>query len=254
VKRAACVAALAAALATAACSGGSANGAGSDQTVRVYAASSLTEAFTALARSFEDAHPGVRVALTFGASSSLVTQVEEGAPADVLATADGDTMEEAVAAGAAEGPTAVARNRLTILVEPGNPRRVRALADLADPDLTLVLCAVEVPCGRLAAAALEGAGVDATPRSLEENVKGVVAKVILGEADAGLVYETDARAVAGRADAVAFAGADDPSLQATATAAVVASSARRPLARSWIRFVTSATGRKTLTSLGFRAP
>ncbi len=224
----------------------------SPRTIRVLAASSLTEAFTVLARRFEATNQGVEVSLSFGGSSSLVTQVREGAPADVLATADESTMAVAVDGGLVGPPTKVATNRLTIVVEPGNPKGVTALADLARPDLLVVLCAPVVPCGRYAGLALTSAGVTVSPRSLEENVKGVVAKVALGEADAGIAYETDARAATGKVEGIAFAGRDDAALAAVAQAAVVRDAAAPDLARAYLELLTSAEGRKTFVALGFR--
>jgi len=238
------------ALALAGCGGGG----GGSRRLTVLAASSLTEVFSELGRQFERAHPGVEVAFGFASSSSLAEQVVQGAPADVFAAADEASMARAVAAGRARDPRVVARNRLAIVVAPGNPAGLSSLADLARPGLVVVLCAPEAPCGRLAAAALDRAGVALEPASREPNVKAVVAKVVLGEADAGIAYETDVRAAGARVQGVAVAGVDDPSLEAVYATAVVAGTADAPLARSWVDFVASPAGQAALARAGFRTP
>ena len=213
--------------------------------ITVLAAASLADPLTELAAAFEAAE-GVDVALRFGGSSALVAQVNEGAPADVLVTADETTM---AALDASVEPTVIARNRLAIAVERGNPKDISGLGDLDRPDVVLVLCAAEVPCGRLAALALDRAGVDAEPASLEENVKGVVSKVALGEADAGIVYATDVRG----ADAVAI-DADDPDLEAVYPMTVLERGEHAALADAWVDFVAGPEGRAVLVAHGFLAP
>lgn len=215
-------------------------------TLTVLAASSLTEAFDELGRTFEAGHPGAHVAFTFAASSTLARQVVEGSPGDVLATADEATMAVVVAAGrTAAGPVVFARNRLAVAVAPGNPERVAGLADLARPGLTVVLCAPEVPCGRAAARALERAGVGGVrPASLEENVKAVVSRVALGEADAGLVYATDVRGPG--IDAVAV-----PDSQNVSTAYPVATLRDTAAARAWVDHLLSPGGQEVLARYGF---
>jgi molybdate transport system substrate-binding protein len=185
-------AALAAALsvvAVAACGSGRPADAGGSGTVTVFAAASLTEAFTRLARDVEAESPGTTVTLVFGASSTLARQVVDGAPADVLATASPATMTTAVDAGAAEQPRTFARNRLQIAVPAGAPDV--GLADFADRERTLALCAPQVPCGAAAGAVFAAAGVSPQPDTLERDVKAALAKVRLGEVDAALVYRTD---------------------------------------------------------------
>lgn len=252
--RRAAAAAIALALAALGACGGSGASSSGTTTVRVLAASSLTEAFTELERAYEADHDGVDVVLTFGGSSALATQVAEGVPADVLATADAETMDRVVAAGDAATPVVVARNRPALVVEAGNPLGLRALGDLARPDVVTVLCAPEVPCGRIAARAFEQAGVTVAPRSLEENVKGVVAKVALGEADAGIAYVTDVRAAAGKVDGVSFPGADAPTLTSAYPMAVLSEAAEKAAAKEWIAYVRSAPGQRVLADHGFLAP
>ena len=217
--------------------------------ITVLAAASLQEPFTELGRRFEDRHPGTSVRFSFDASSTLARQVEAGAPADVLATADRPTMAPLADAGLVTAPAVLARNRLAIIVARGNPHRVRSLADLGPGELDVVLCAPDVPCGRLAATALARAGVEVRPRSLEPNVKGVVAKVTLGEADAGLVYLTDLRAAGGRAE-----GVEIPAEQNVVTeypVAMVRSAPNPAAAARFVDLARSDEGRKVLAAAGF---
>lgn len=220
--------------------------------VTVFAASSLTDAFDSLTTAFEAEHPGITVTVNTGASSELAAQILQGAPADVFAAADTTNMQKVVDAGAAADPVTFATNRLAIMVEPSNPRQVTSLADLARPDLAVVLCAPEVPCGRYAAQVLGDAGVQVTPKSLEQNVKAVVTKVTAGEADAGIVYWTDVLAARGAA-----AGIEIPAeLNVTATypIAVTKDAADAAAAQAFVAFVTSPAGRSVLDGFGFGAP
>ncbi len=219
--------------------------------MRVFAASSLTDGFGAMAEAFEAAHPGLRVTFSFAASSALAQQVAAGAPADVVATADEVTMRTLTDNGEAIDPRTVARNRLTILVGRGNPRRITGLADLARPNTVVVLCAPEVPCGRLTRAALHAAGVNVEPESHEENVRAVAAKVVLGEADAGIVYATDARAVGDDAEPVEVDIAARPELEAVYAIAVTRKAENPAGARAWVDFVLSAEGQAVLGRMGF---
>jgi molybdate transport system substrate-binding protein len=205
VTRASRAVALAAALfALAACGGGDgldgpAAGAGTSSdvavngTVTVLAAASLTEAFEELGERLADEYPDLEVVFSFGPSSGLVEQVLAGAPADILATADARTMDRAVDGGAVAGePTIFARNRLALIVPAGNPGEVAGLADLAREDLRIAVCAPEVPCGAAGKRLLDAAGVTASPDTLATDVKEAASLVALGEADASLVYLTDA--------------------------------------------------------------
>ena len=221
--------------------------------VTVFAAASLTESFTRLGKDFEVAHPGTTVAFNFAGSSALATQIAQGAPADVFAAASPATMKTVTDAGdAADTPVTLARNRLVIAVPKGNPARVGGLADLTRPGVKVALCAEQVPCGAAARKALDAAGARLTPATLEQDVKGALAKVKLGEVDAALVYRTDVRAAAADLDAVEFpesAGAinDYP--------IVVLKQAGNPAgARAFVDFVRSEAGRAVLTGAGFQAP
>jgi molybdate transport system substrate-binding protein len=219
----------------------------------VSAAASLTAAFQAVAAEFERAHSGVDVKLNFAGSPALVKQIEEGAPVDVFAAADEANMKRVVEAGKVAGaPRSFAGNRLAILVRKGNPERIASLADLARPGLVVALCAPLVPCGRYAREAFAKAGV-AVPASSEElDVKAVVTKVSLGEADAGIVYETDVRAAAGSAQGVDIPEASN--VVATYPIAVLAEAPHREAAEAFVAFVTGARGRAILEGFGFAAP
>jgi molybdate transport system substrate-binding protein len=225
-------------------------------TLRVFAASSLTEAFTELGQAFEADHPGVQVTFNFAASSALAQQLNEGGSADVFVSADEANLRKVTDAGSADAASTqvIARNRLSILVEPGNPKAIKGLSDLAKADVVTVLCAPEVPCGKYAAAALTKAGVTVKPASLEENVKGVVSKVTLGEADAGIVYVTDVRAAKGKAEGVDIELADDPALEAVYPMAGTSRAANAKAAAVWRTFVVSEEGQAVLAKYGFLAP
>lgn len=218
--------------------------------LRVSAASSLTEVFTELAAAFEEDHPGVEVVVTFGGSPALVTQVREGSPTDVLVTADESSMERAVAAGDVRESVVIARNRMALVIEAGNPRGITGVDALARSDVTVAVCAPAVPCGRLAREVLEDAGVDLVPVSSEENVKAVLTKVVLGEVDAGLVYETDARAAGAGVERVRLPpGADERST--AYLAAVTAGADATDLAAQWVALLRSPAGRRALEGHGF---
>ena len=156
------------------------------------AAASLAAAYTEIGDAFETEHPGANVVLSFDASSALVTQINEGAPADVFASADEANMTKLTDAGGNAGePQIFATNSLQIIVGSGNPKGITGVADLAQPGLLYVTCAPEVPIGKYAAEVLTAANVTVTPVSFEQNVKGIVTKVTADEADAGIVYKTD---------------------------------------------------------------
>lgn len=219
----------------------------------VFAAASLTAAFTDAEAAFEDQYPGVDVVANFAASSALVTQIGEGAPVDVFASADLASMAKLTAAGEARGePVVFATNRLEIVVEDGNPLGITGVADLADPDVILAICAPEVPCGAYAATVFEQAGVTVRPDTLEENVTSVVTKVTTGEADAGLAYASDVLAVADAVDGVAIP--TEHNVLAEYPIAVTAEAPNPVAARAWIEFVTGAAGQAILASYGFTAP
>lgn len=219
----------------------------------MFAAASLTDAFTAAGEAFEAANGGLSVEFSFDASSALVTQITEGAPADVFASADLPTMTKLTDTGLnGSDPVRFATNPLTIIVPRGNPGRVTAVEDLANPDLTVVLCAGEVPCGNYASRILDAAGVEVSPASLEENVRGVVTKVTAGEADAGIVYVTDVTAAGDGAESVEIA--EDVNVLAEYPIATVAESDNQEAAQAFIDFLTGAGGQAILADHGFGPP
>jgi len=219
--------------------------------ITVLAASSLTDAFNELGRQFQAAHPGIAISFSFGASSTLAQQVNAGAPADVLATADEPTMQTAVNGGSVGAPAVFAHNRLALMVAKGNPKNIRSLADLARPGLIVVLCAAEVPCGRFGLQALDKAGVKVTPASLEANVRGVASKVALGEADAGIVYVTDVRAGGDKVEGVTIPNAQN--VLAAYPIATVRAAKNAALANAFVAYVRSADGQQVLARAGFEA-
>ena len=189
---------------------GSARPSGLSGTITVFAASSLNAVFTTIGADFEKSHPGTMVRFSFAGSSSLAAQIQEGALGDVFASADQPNMQKLVQAGlTAESPMVFARNDLEIVVGKGNPKHIASLADLARSGLVVVLCAPAVPCGHYAAQALQKAGVSVKPASQEADVKSVLSKVALGEADAGIVYVTDLKAAGQSVEGVAIAPALD---------------------------------------------
>ncbi len=229
-----------------------AGGDGISGELTVFAAASLTESFTRIGQDFEAAHQGVKVTFSFAGSSALATQINQGAPADVFASAAPVNMTTVTDAGNGDGePTVFVRNQLVIAVPKGNPDGVTGLSDLTKPGVKVALCAEQVPCGAAARKALDAAGVALTPVTLEQDVKGALSKVRLGEVDAALVYRTDARAAATDVDGIEFpesAGAinDYPII-------VLKDAANKPAARAFVEYVLADTGRSVLTAAGFQA-
>lgn len=222
-------------------------------TLQVSAAASLTGAFTEIEKAFELANPDVDVVLNLASSSDLVTQIVEGAPVDVFASADTKNMDKVAEADLIDGdPRVFATNSLRIIVAPGNPLDITSLTDLARPGLVYVTCDPNVPIGRYAHEVLEAAGVDVRPASFEENVKGIVAKVTAGEADAGIVYTTDVLAAGDRAEGVDIPA--DLNVSARYPIAVMKSADSSAAARRFVDFVDSSAGAAILIRFGFGAP
>jgi molybdate transport system substrate-binding protein len=222
-------------------------------TLTVFAAASLQRPFEQIGRDFQSAHPGVTVRFSFGGSSGLVAQLSDGAPADVLATADEATMSRAVSAGLMAGdPTTFASNTLQIVVPKDNPAGIRSLSDLAGHAAKVVLCAPAVPCGAAAQSVEKAAGIDIAPVSEEQSVTDVLGKVRSGEADAGLVYVTDVAGAAGQ-----VRGIDFPEAKAAVNHYPIGrlEDAKEPaLATQFIAAVSDATGQDVLRTAGFAAP
>jgi molybdate transport system substrate-binding protein len=244
------------ALATAACLAllGSASACGSEpddgDTLTVLAAASLTDVFEELAQDFED-EQGAEVEFSFGSSTDLAEQAADGAPGDALATADRASMQIVEDTGVTGDVVDFATNVLVIVTPPDNPAGIETLEDLADA--TWVRCADEVPCGRVALGVLDANGVTAEPVSLEEDVRATLDKVISGEADAGLVYATDA--VAAGDDVVATIEIPGAEEQLTSYYAGTLEQAEEPgLAQEWVDLLTSDIGQQALTEAGFELP
>ncbi len=222
------------------------------RTLTVYAAASLEPTFTELAGIFESERDGVSVRLSFAGSSDLAAQIVEGAPADVFAAADEPTMDRLVDAELVGEPEPFATNTLTLITPADDPGAVTSLLDLADPARTVVVCAPEVPCGAAAERLAQSAGITLSPDSEERSVTDVLGKVRAGEADAGLVYVTDAAAAG---DAVREVALPDPSVTQNRYPVAVLAEAEQPgLAREWIELLRSETGRTVLEDAGFGTP
>jgi len=222
-------------------------------TVTVLAASSLSESFTALGKTFEVQHPGTKVQFSFAASSELATQITGGAPADVFASASPATMQQVSDDGDTTGtPKVFVRNTLEIAVPSGNPAGVTGLKDFANKKLTIALCAPEVPCGAAAATVFKLAGITPQPDTLESDVKATLAKVTLGEVDAALVYKTDVKAAGSKVQGLDF----PESAQAINDYPIVAlKNAPNPkAAAAFVALVESSQGQKVLSDAGFQLP
>jgi molybdate transport system substrate-binding protein len=222
--------------------------------ITVFAAASLTESFTEVGEAFSAANPDASATFSFDASSALVQQIVQGAPADVFASADTNNMTKLTDAGLdGTDPVIFATNLLTIIVAPGNPLGIAGVADLADGGaIKTVVCAPEVPCGNYANQIFTAAGVDVTPVSLEQNVRGVVTKVTEGEADAGIVYVTDVLAAGDDAEMVEIP--DDINVLAEYPIATVSTSTSPEVAEAFIDFLVGDEGQEILAEYGFESP
>ncbi len=229
------------------------SGSAATGTITVFAAASLTSAYIEIGDAFTAENPETTVTFNFASSSDLVNQIIEGAPADVFASADQTNMSKLTTAGGnAESPTIFATNSLQIIVEAGNPKKISGVADLTGDDLIYITCAPEVPIGRYAAEVLMSAGVTVTPSSFEENVKSIVTKVSLGEADAGIVYTTDVIAAGDQATGVEIPA--DINVTATYPIVVTAEAPNANGALTFVDFVRGEQAQRILATYGFAAP
>jgi molybdate transport system substrate-binding protein len=218
--------------------------------ISVFAAASLTGSFNALGTAFHQANPGVGVNFNYAGTPTLVTQIEQGAPADVFASADTTNMDKLTADGFTTGSSQVfAHNQLEIVVAPGNPKGITALADLAKPGLIYITEGPTVPAGKYSLQALTAAGVKVTPKSLETSVTAVISKIELGEADAGIVYTTDVTAAGSKVQGVQIPTANN--VIATYPLVAVKGTKSLAVANAFIAYVLSATGQSTLATFGF---
>lgn len=231
--------------------GGCGGDSGGKTKLTILAAASLTETFGQLETSFETDHPGVDVVISFGSSSALAEQINQGSPADVIATADDKSIQLVADDANLQGvPTQFATNTLVVVTPPDNPAGISSLDELASADF--VVCDPSVPCGSAAQTILANAGVATAPKSLEADVKAVVTKVSLREADAGLVYVTDAKAAGD--DVLTVEIATDVNVVNPYFIGVVKDSGQSGLAAEWVSLVMSKTGRRVLVSAGFSMP
>jgi len=219
--------------------------------ITVLAAASLTESFTTLGKNFEAANPGTSVVFSFGSSSTLATQINQGAPADVFASADQRTMQMVTGAGNATDPKLFATNTLEIAVPPGNPGKITGLADFADSKKKTVLCAKEVPCGAAAQQVFALAKINAKPVSYETDVKSALTKVEQNEADAALVYKTDVSSAGNKVQGITFPQAQKVINKYPIVA--VKDSKNSSAADAFVAYVTG-PGEQVLQKAGFGAP
>jgi molybdate transport system substrate-binding protein len=238
------------ALALAGCSASAAKA--TDETITVFAASSLTGTFGQIATAFEKANPGVHVRLNFGASSTLATSIVNGAPADVFASAAVKNMTTVVSAGEAAQPVTFATNSMQIAAAPGNPAHIAAVADLARSGVKVALCEPTVPCGAVAAQVFANAHVTVKAVSLESDVKSTLAKVELGEVDAGVVYVTDVQAAGTKVVGVPIPAAVNATTKYPIAA--LTHSTHAALAQRFVDFVNSSAGQAVLRAAGFAQP
>jgi molybdate transport system substrate-binding protein len=261
MRRFAVVAAAVAVGAVAGCSGSGASNPGSSPaaspgdskgTITVFAASSLTGAFTTLGKRFEAAHPGDTVTFSFGPSSGLAQQITSGAPADVFASASTTNMQQVVSAGDAGTPTSFVKNIMEVAVPPANPGHVSSVKDLAKSPVKVAVCQPQVPCGAVAAKVFSNAGIKVKPVTLEPDVKSVLTKVELGDVDAGMVYVTDVLSAGSKVKGVTIPASDNTST--TYPIATISKSSHQSIAQQFVAYVLSPAGQQVLTAAGFERP
>jgi molybdate transport system substrate-binding protein len=248
----------AAAPSTAGAGGASSSAAGSSSapavsgTVTVLAAASLKEAFTTLAKQFEGAHPGTKVKLSFAASSDLAAQINQGAPADVFASASPKNMQQVISGEGASTSTNFVKNVMEVAVPPSNPGKVTSVTDLAKSGLKVALCQPQVPCGSVAAKVFDNAKIKVKPVTLEPDVKSTLSKVELNEVDAGMVYVTDVRAAGSKVKGIVI-----PDNLNASTEYPIAALTKAPNAvgaQAFVDLVLSPAGQSVLAADGFEKP
>ena len=220
--------------------------------ITVFAASSLKEAFTTIGQQFEAAHPGVKVTFSFGASSTLATQITSGAPADVFASASTKNMDQVVTAGDASNPTNFAKNVMEVAVPPSNPGHVTSVNDLAKSSVKVALCQPKVPCGATAAKVFANAKITVKPVTLQPDVKSVLTQVELGNVDAGVVYVTDVNAAGSKVKGIMIP--DNVNASTEYPIATVTKSANMAAAQAFVAYVLSPAGQSVLTADKFEKP
>ena len=251
-----------AAVALAGCSSSSSGGAASTASpasssastasITVFAAASLTGTFTQIGKQFEAAHPGDKVTFSFGPSSGLATQITNGAPADVFASAAPANMDQVVTAGDASNPQDFAKNIMEVAVPPSNPANVKSVNNLAKKSVKVALCQPQVPCGVVAAEVFKNAGITVKPVTLEADVKSVLAQVELNEVDAGMVYVTDVQAAGTKVKGVQIPADDNAS--SLYPIATISKSSHLSVAQAFVAYVLSPAGQQVLSAAGFEKP
>jgi molybdate transport system substrate-binding protein len=221
-------------------------------TVTVFAAASLTGAFTQIGKQFEAAHKGDTVKFSFGPSSGLEAQITSGAPADVFASASPKTMQDVVSAGDASNPQNFAKNIMEVAVPPNNPGKVASLSDLAKKSVKVALCQPQVPCGTVAAEVFKNAGITVKPVTLQPDVKSVLTQVETNNVDAGMVYVTDVMAAGSKVKGVTIPANENAST--LYPIASISSSKEKSIAQAFVAYVLSPAGQQVLTAAGFEKP
>jgi molybdate transport system substrate-binding protein len=221
-------------------------------TMTVFAAASLTEAFKTLGKQFESAHRGSTVKLNFGASSDLAAQINQGAPADVFASASTKNLKQVVDAGGASMSTTFAKNVMEVAVPPSNPANVASVTDLAKSSVKVALCEPQVPCGAVAAEMFKNAKITVKPVTLEPDVKSTLSKVELNEVDAGMVYVTDVRAAGSKVKGIVIPADINASTEYPIAALTKAPNAAG--AQAFVDLVLSPAGQSVLAADGFQKP
>jgi molybdate transport system substrate-binding protein len=221
-------------------------------TITVFAAASLTEAFTQIGKQFQAAHKGDTVKFSFGPSSGLEAQITSGAPADVFASASTKNMQGVVSAGDASSPQNFAKNIMEVAVPPDNPGKVASVNDLAKKSVKVALCQPQVPCGVVAAEVFKNAGITVKPVTLQPDVKSVLTQVETNNVDAGMVYVTDVMAAGSKVKGVTIPASENGStLYPIAT---ISNSAHESIAQAFVAYVLSPAGQQVLTAAGFDKP
>jgi molybdate transport system substrate-binding protein len=218
--------------------------------ITVYAAASLTEAFDTLQGDFEKAHPGTDVKITYGASSDLSTQIDQGASVDVFASASKKNMD--ALGDEVDTPTDFVSNTGELAVPPSNPANVKSVQDLDNPGVKVAVCDPAVPCGVIAQTIFDNAKITVKPVANEADVKSTLAAVESGEVDAGIVYVTDVRAAGAKVMGIVVP--DDINASTTYPIATVTAAPNPSLAKAWVDYVLSPAGEKVLTAAGFAQP
>lgn len=235
-----------------AAAGGAGSGAAVSGTVTVFAAASLQEAFTTLGKQFESAHRSTTVKFSFAASSSLAAQINQGAPADVFASAAPKNMHQVLSTGAASTSTNFVKNVMEVAVPPGNPAHVTSVTDLAKSGVKVALCQPQVPCGAVAAQVFKNAEITVKPVTLEPDVKSTLSKVELNEVDAGVVYVTDVRAAGSKVKGVVIP--DNLNASTEYPIAALANAPNAAGAQAFVAYVLSPAGQSVLSADGFERP